>query len=407
MKKTGLLTKTKVELLKVAHRLGLRGISTLSKPELVSRIKRAQQARSIKTIRQLPGVAVGAHRLANELKRRAVRKRAKAAASRAAAKPVEPARRIKGSRQPKAVVMPVAEREPMVTSAAAKEMVAHKFDVAPKPVAQKQVFIEENLGDLPEAYGTGRLFLVARDPHWLYAYWDLSWQQMADARGQAVDGRLVLRVFEKNHAQPIQELMLHHESRNWYIHVGKAATTYSAQLGYWRHGGGFHVIGQSRDTTTPSDAVSPDTTARFVTIPLEFSFRDLMNLIRGHMRDGERLADALHRLELAGFPFPFKVEVALGPWTAEQAEALERLLGGDLWRRIRMGSFEISEWLRRRLQEQLGSAIFSGFSPAGASWSAAVDGRLADELRLERKTATKGHVGKVRRPARSKASRRV
>ena len=101
--------------------------------------------------------------------------------------------------------------------------------------------------------------------------------------------------------------------------------------------------------------MSPDTTARFVTIPLEFSFRDLMNLIRGHVHDGERLADALHRLELAGFPFPFKVEVAVGPWTAEQAAALERLLGGDLWRRIRVGSFEISEWLRRRLLEELGS----------------------------------------------------
>ena len=355
MKKTDLLTKTKAELLKVAHRLGLRGISTLNKPELAAQIRRAQQARSVKTLRQPLGVAVAAHKLTNELKRRAIRKRAKAAAARAAAKQVASARKIKAVKLLKTAAMPAAKQAPVATSASAKELVAHKFDVAPKPVARKQVFIEENLGDLPEAYGTGRLFLVARDPHWLYAYWDLSWQQMADARGQAVDGRLVLRVFEKNHAQPVQELTLQHDSRNWYIHVGKATTTYNAQLGYWQHGGGFHVIGQSRETTTPSAAVSPDTTARFVTIPLEFSFRELMNLIRGQVRDGERLADALHRLELAGFPFPFKVEVSLGPWTAEQAAALERLLGGDLWRRIRMGSFEISEWLRRRLLEELSS----------------------------------------------------
>jgi hypothetical protein len=346
MKKADLLTRTKTELLKVAHRLGLRGVSALNKPELAAQIRRAQQRRSIKTIRQLPCVAVGARKLANDLKRRAIRSRPKATTARTAAK---------AAKLPKAVAMPATKWEPMVTPAAAKELGAHKFDVAPKPVARKQVFVEENLGDLPEAYGTGRLFLVSRDPHWLYAYWDLSWQQMADARSQAVDGRLVLRVFEKNHAQPIQELTLQHESRNWYIHVGKAATTHSAQLGYWKRGGGFHVIGQSRETTTPSDAVSPDATARFVTIPLEFPFSELMNLIRRHVRKGERLADALHRLELSGFPFPFKVEVVLGPWTAEQAAELERLLSGDILRRIRMGSFEITEWLRRRLQEELGS----------------------------------------------------
>jgi hypothetical protein len=292
---------------------------------------------------------VGARKLANDLKRRAIRRHPKTTAGRTTAKPAKPAK------QPKAGAMLAAKQEPMVTPAAAKELGAHKFDVTPKPAARKQVFIEENLGDLPETYGTGRLFLVSRDPHWLYAYWDLSWQQMADARGQAVDGRLVLRVFEKNHAQPIQELTLHHESRNWYIHVGKAATTHSAQLGYWKHGGGFHVIGQSRETTTPSNEVSPDATTRFVTIPLEFPFSELMNLIRRRVRKGERLADALHRLEMAGFPFPFKVEVMFGPWTAEQSAELERLLSGDILRRIRMGSFEITEWLRRRLQEELGS----------------------------------------------------
>jgi len=191
MKKAGLLTKTKAELLKVARRLGLRGISTLNKPELATRIQRAQQARSVKTMRQPLGVAVAACKLSNELKRRAIRKRAKAAAARAAAKPVARTRKIKAVKPLKTAIVPTAKREPAAMSASAKELAAHKFDVAPKSEARKQVFIEDNLGDLPEAYGTGRLFLVARDPHWLYAYWDLSWQQMADARGRAVDGRLV------------------------------------------------------------------------------------------------------------------------------------------------------------------------------------------------------------------------
>ena len=30
---------------------------------------------------------------------------------------------------------------------------------------------------VPEAYGTQRLLLTARDPHWLYARWDLTRDQ--------------------------------------------------------------------------------------------------------------------------------------------------------------------------------------------------------------------------------------
>jgi hypothetical protein len=308
------------------------------------------------------------------------------------------------------------------------------------------------------------LFLTARDPHWLYAYWDLSWQQMADYRGQSSDGRLLLRVFEKNHTKPVQEFPLGNDTRNWYIPVNKAATSYSAELGYWRHDGHFHVVSRSREATTPADQISPDTTAKFVTIPVDISFRELLGLIRVHMKGGEALAEALHRLQAAGFKFPFKVGIDLGPWTEQQAGELERILGGDILRHIRMGSFEITEWLRRRMQEELSSGMFSAFSPAGASWQAApqkgfwfavnaeliiygatepnakvtVDGKpvklrsdgtfsfqyafpdgeyrlpvvaasaagddeRAVELKFERKTKTKGDVGKVRQSAQLKS----
>jgi hypothetical protein len=371
MNKPELLSKTKPELLKIAQRLGLRGVSTLKKDELIEWISQAQQKTSGPLTRQPMGVAAVAHKVAAAIKRRAIRKRAANASPIAAAAPI--------NARPARAARPVDVSDSAETSrstdkgraiAAAEELSAHKFDVTPAPPPPTQVFHEEHLGELPDAYGTGRLFLTARDPHWLYAYWDLSWQQMADYRGQSSDGRLLLRVFEKNHRDAIQELTLQHDSRNWYIPVNKAATTYSAQLGFWRHDGNFHVISHSREATTPPDSVSLDTTARFVTIPIDYSFRQLLDLIRGHTKHGEALADALHRLQLAGFKFPFKVGLELGPWSAEQAGELERLLGGDIFRRIQMGSFEISEWLRRRLQEELSSGMFSAFSPAGASWQA-------------------------------------
>jgi len=375
MNKADLLAKTKTELFKIAQRLGLRGVSTLNKEELADRIHVAQERPKGVAAKRPMGVGAIARKVADAVKRRAVRRRAGAdepkrsvtkAAAAAKSQLERPSRRAKAPVPPE----PVASKDNGATQPST-ELSAHKFDVTPALPPPRQVFSEEHLGELPDAYGTGQLFLTARDPHWLYAYWDLSWQQMADYRGQAADGRLLLRVYEKNHGDPIQVLTLGHDSRNWYIPVNKAATTYRAELGYWRHDGQFHVISHSREATTPPDAVSPDTTARFVTIPIDIPFRELFEIIRGHMRAGEALADALHRLQLAGFRFPFKLGLELGPWTAEQAAELERILGGDLFRRIQMGSFEISEWLRRRMQEELSSGMFSAFSPSGSSWSAA------------------------------------
>jgi hypothetical protein len=375
MNKVDLLAKTKTELLKIAQRLGLRGVSTLKKEELADRIHEAQQKPKGASARQPMGVSAIARRVADAVKRRAVRRRALTVEGETAEAEATAEVRPQMARRARAPTVAQAPQtpEPSTNGATtpADELSAHKFDVTPAPPSPRQVFHEEHLGELPDAYGTGRLFLTARDPHWLYAYWDLNWQQMADYRGQASDGRLLLRVYEKNHGDPIQVLTLGHDSRNWYIPVNKAATTYSAELGFWRHDGQFHVINRSREATTPPDAVSTDTTVRFVTIPIDISFRQLFQIIRGHMRAGEALADALHRLQLAGFRFPFKLGLELGPWTADQAAELERIFGGDLFRRIQMGSFEITEWLRRRMQEELSSGMFSAFSPSGASWSGA------------------------------------
>src|SRR5690242_9773357 len=62
------------------------------------------------------------------------------------------------------------------------------------PTSPPQRFGTED-ADLPEAYGTGRLFLTARDPHWLYANWDLAPEQQTRYNAKSEDGHLILRVF--------------------------------------------------------------------------------------------------------------------------------------------------------------------------------------------------------------------
>src|SRR5438445_931465 len=46
--------------------------------------------------------------------------------------------------------------------------------------------------ELPEAYGTQRLLLAARDPRWLYAAWDLTREQLKTHNGHSIHKHLVL-----------------------------------------------------------------------------------------------------------------------------------------------------------------------------------------------------------------------
>jgi hypothetical protein len=231
----------------------------------------------------------------------------------------------------------------------------------------------EHLGKLTEAYGTGRLFLVARDSYWLYAYWDLTWQQMEDLRRVARHGELKLRVHAGADLDaPVQqEITLNPSARNWFIHAGTANADYCADFGYYDSHGSFVAVSRSKVTHTPPDRPSDRGEARFVTIPFHLSFRELFELVKDHFASGEELADVLWRLQRAGFPFPFDYDRE-GGFSREQEEALRHLMGPDLMRRIFMGSQELVEWMRRRLSEETSSGLFSISSPFGASFGAAL-----------------------------------
>src|SRR4051812_9672432 len=93
---------------------------------------------------------------------------------------------------------------------------------------------EPDSGDLPEAYGTRRLLLTARDPHWLYAHWDFTSEQLRQVNSASRDGHLILRVFKnQTGGKPVVEQHVHPESRNWFVHVPVAGSRYVAELGYY------------------------------------------------------------------------------------------------------------------------------------------------------------------------------
>jgi len=242
----------------------------------------------------------------------------------------------------------------------------HKYALGPEPPSQQ---FETAEAELPEAYGTRQLFLTARDPHWLYAHWDLTHDQQARCNARAADGHLVLRVYaHKLEGHPINEIQVHPESRHWFAHVERAGDSYAAELGYYSSLGKWVRIAKSAATITPPDAVSPDAGAEFATIPFEFPFAKLMEIIKAAVRENLPLAQALEELRRQGYPdLPRAASRPAVAWTPEQEQALAKIVNIDDVRRVWMGSLEITELIRRRLAHEISSMGASQFGISSIS----------------------------------------
>lgn len=227
--------------------------------------------------------------------------------------------------------------------------------------------------ELPESYGTKKLFLTARDPHWLYAHWDLTREQQLKLNAQSVDGHLVLRIYaHKIEGHPAYEIHVHPESRHWFTHVERAGNSYVAELGYYSSLGRWMRISVSSGTMTPPDAVSTDDDTEFATIPFEFPFAKLMEIIKNAVCENLPLAQAVEELRRHGHPdLPRVTASSPSPfpatWTPQQEEALAKVINIDSVRRVWMGSLEITELIRRKLAHEISSLGVSSFGVSSLS----------------------------------------
>lgn len=258
----------------------------------------------------------------------------------------------------------------------------------------------EERGELPESYGTARLWLTARDPQWLYAHWDLTLAQQRHFNAESDDGHLIVRVFEKEIlGEPLVTQHVHPESKNWFIHVGRGGTKFVAQLGYADKQERWQTIAVSAATMTPPETLSEDTSAEFATLPVEVPFDQLVEMVRTVVSQHVPLIEALAQLREEGHPnlptadtfapaaaaldvpsttpavpgaAPAAAPEAITPsaptirataqtagpapvprWTPAQAKALAEVITMDEVRRVWIGSLEITELVRRQLVKQL------------------------------------------------------
>jgi len=255
-----------------------------------------------------------------------------------------------------------------------------RYALAPQPVAAPHV---PHSAELPEAYGTGRVFVAARDPHWLYVSWDFTREQQSKLNSESCDGHLVLRFFQaKESAQVVPEIAVHPESKNWFVHVPYAETAYRAEIGLYKARDSWKSVATSQYTFTPPDAPSKDVTAKFATIPVEISFQQVVEVVQQFVAvsDQEPLLEAValaSEVQRGDIPNPSmprigqsskkrgsytagrkQIPIQITPgseWTPQQTQVLARLIHIDSLRRVWLGSMEITELVRRQLQEEIAS----------------------------------------------------
>ena len=126
-------------------------------------------------------------------------------------------------------------------------------------------------------------------------------------------------------------------------------------------------VAASSATVTPPDTAAASGEVEFATIPFEFPFARLLEIIKSAVGENLPLAQAVEELRRHGHPdLPRAKDRPGSTWTAQQEKALARIVNIDEGRRVWMGSLEITELIRRRLVQEIASlGVSSLASPFG------------------------------------------
>jgi hypothetical protein len=211
---------------------------------------------------------------------------------------------------------------------------------APVDPADKLKF--EDLGPLPSGYG--EMFLIARDPHWLFTYWDFDYAKFPTPR------KLFIQVYRNDDLETTVEI--NEIARNWYIPVQSAASAYSVVFGYRDAEEVWATVGKAGPTHTPPESISPNWDTQFATVPFHLSFNFLLDVISAARSKGQPLTEALARLQQAAIGD----QGSGSSWGGEQVKVLETLLGKNFLDRLfSMSSQEVLQFLHSELSGRLDS----------------------------------------------------
>jgi hypothetical protein len=184
---------------------------------------------------------------------------------------------------------------PKAKKAAPKPVPKPAPKAAPKPKARATAAVPKKpplpdlkpgpvpvFGNIPWDYGRTLITAIARDPHCVFAYWEVPNSALDQARRklQAPQAGIVLRVydttyrlFDGTNAHGYFDVPVDRNTNRYYLHMNRPATTFIIDLAVKDHDGRIATIARSGPAETPRDSWSGDGRVDWMTIPPREHFR--------------------------------------------------------------------------------------------------------------------------------------
>ncbi|MCX5754170.1 MAG: DUF4912 domain-containing protein [Candidatus Krumholzibacteria bacterium] len=126
--------------------------------------------------------------------------------------------------------------------------------------AEQRVMPPVEAIEIPKGYNVDRIVAMVRDPHWLFAYWEVTdrkYRELERTFGSSwASCKMILRVYDKSSGkQGHFDIVLTREARTWYINVS-AQGRYQVAIGALSPDGRFELVAISSIVETPADRVS-------------------------------------------------------------------------------------------------------------------------------------------------------
>jgi hypothetical protein len=153
----------------------------------------------------------------------------------------------------------------------------------------------ENLGELPRSYGRPVLFGIARDPHTLFAYWEIDWPGVFGNK-PPVDRKVHLRVISDDGSEETR-MTVEPFAGNHCVAVSQARSSYRIELGYHEPADIWNSVATSDAIATPPDDVSENSAVDVATVPFHLSFQRMVDAFRASKYDGDALVEIVGRLQ--------------------------------------------------------------------------------------------------------------
>jgi len=120
--------------------------------------------------------------------------------------------------------------------------------------------------ELPTRYGETKAVLLARDPYWIYAYWEVTPERLSEARAflgeEQERSGTVLRVFqsaglEEGEPRFLYDVEVKPYVTSWYLNVHRPDTAYLVEIVQRAPSGRAFMMARSNAVTTPRDFATP------------------------------------------------------------------------------------------------------------------------------------------------------